>query len=102
MTTCTFGGGGPRQKRQRTSCDFHGGMIFFVLFCSPFEDILLTKSGNNNKKEQKKIKKIKIMIFFEDIFLAKFVTKTLILNVFRKRTKMNKKDKGHIGFFPAA
>ena len=34
-------------------------MIFFVLFCSLFEDILLTKSGKNNKKEQKRSKKIK-------------------------------------------
>ena len=33
-------------------------MIFFVLFCSLFEDILLTKSGKNNKKEQKRSKKI--------------------------------------------
>ena len=45
------GGGVQQQKRQRTSCDFPGGMIFFVLFCSLFEDILLTKSGKNNKKE---------------------------------------------------
>ena len=48
------GGGVQQQKRQRTSCDFPGGMIFFVLFCSLFEDILLTKSGKNNKKEQKR------------------------------------------------
>ena len=45
------GGGVQQQKRQRTSCDFPGGMIFFVLFCSLLEDILLTKSGKNNKKE---------------------------------------------------
>ena len=48
------GGGVQQQKRQRTSCDFPGGMIFIVLFCSLFEDILLTKSGKNNKKEQKR------------------------------------------------
>ena len=54
-----WGGGVQQQKRQRTSCDFAGGMIFFVLFCSLFEDILLTKSGKNNKKEQKRSKKIK-------------------------------------------
>ena len=48
-----------QQKRQRTSCDFPGGMIFFVLFCSLFEDILLTKSGKNNKNEQNRTKKIK-------------------------------------------
>ena len=52
-------GGVQQQKRQRTSCDFAGGMIFFVLFCSLFEDILLTKSGKNNKKEQKRSNKIK-------------------------------------------
>ena len=39
-------------------------MIFFVLFCSLFEDILSTKSGKNIKKEQKRSKKTKIMIFF--------------------------------------
>ena len=27
-----WGGGVQQQKRQRTSCDFPGGMIFFVLF----------------------------------------------------------------------
>ena len=53
------GGGVKQQKRQRTSCDFPGGMTFFVLFCSLFEDILLTKSGKNNKKEQKRSVKIK-------------------------------------------
>ena len=79
------GGGVQQQKRQRTSCDFPGGMIFFVLFCSLFEDILLTKSGKNNKKEHKRSKNTKIMIFFvlfEDTFLTKFDTKTSILNVF--------------------
>ena len=49
-----IGGGVQQKKRQRTSCDFPGGMIFLVLFCSLFEDILLTKSGKNNKKEQKR------------------------------------------------
>ena len=58
------GGGVQQQKRQRTSCDFPGGMIFFVLFCPLFEDILLTKSGKNNKKEHKRSKNTKIMIFF--------------------------------------
>ena len=48
------GGGVQQQKRQRTSCGFPGGMIFFVLFCSLFEDILLTKSEKNNKKRTKK------------------------------------------------
>ena len=57
-------GGVQQQKRQRTSCDFPGGMIFFVLFCPLFEDILLTKSGKNNKKEHKRSKNTKIMIFF--------------------------------------
>ena len=57
-----LGGGVQQQIRQRTSCDFPGGMIFFVL--SLFEDILLTKSGKNNKKGQKRSKKSKIMIFF--------------------------------------
>ena len=63
-------------------------MIFFVLFCSLFEDILLTKSDKNNKKEQKdqkRSKMTKIMIFFvlfEDTFLTKLGTKTSILNVF--------------------
>ena len=37
------GGGGEvevqQHKGQRTSCDFPGGMIYFVLFCSLFEDI---------------------------------------------------------------
>ena len=54
------GGGGVQQhKGQRTSCDFPGGMIYFVLFCSLFEDIFLNKSGkkNKNKKYEKKIQK---------------------------------------------
>ena len=59
VTTVLGGGGVQQQKRQRTSCDFPGGMIFFVLFCSLFEDILLTKSGENDKKEQKRTLKIK-------------------------------------------
>ena len=48
------GGGGAVQQqiRQRTSCDFPGGMIFLVLFCSLFENIFSTKSGKRNKKEQ--------------------------------------------------
>ena len=33
------GGGVQQQKRQRTFCDFAGGMIFFVLFCSFIKDI---------------------------------------------------------------
>ena len=32
-------GGVQQQKRQRTFCDFAGGMIFFVLFCSFIKDI---------------------------------------------------------------
>ena len=72
------GGGVQQQKRQRTSCDFPGGMIFFVVFCSLFEDILLSKSGKKNKKERKRTKKIKkdknhdlFCSFFEDTFLTK-------------------------------
>ena len=63
-------------------------MIFFVLFCSLFEDILSTKSGKNNKKEQKISKKIKKNInhdlfcsFLGQIF-DQIGHKTSILNVF--------------------
>ena len=35
--TLSSGGGVQQQKRQRTFCDFAGGMFFFVLFCSLFK-----------------------------------------------------------------
>ena len=82
------GGGVQQQKRQRTSCDFPGGMIFFVLFCSLFEDILLTKSGKNNKKEQKRTLKIKkyenhdLFCSFLGHIFDQIRHKTSILNVF--------------------
>ena len=59
LTNCprpldTGGGGVQQQKRQRTSCDFPGGMIFFVLclrtFCKPNP----AKTAKTNKKDQKR------------------------------------------------
>ena len=102
------GGGAQQQKRQRTSCDFAGGMIFSVLFCSLFEDILLTKSGKNNKKEQKrskKIKKDKNHDFFCSFLRTHFDQighKNVDFERVLKKNKKEQKDKGHPGFFPAA
>ena len=89
----TWGGGGvQQQKRQRTSCDFPGGMIFFVLFCPLFEDILLTKSGKNNKKEHKRSKNTKIMIFFV-LFWRHIFDQIRHKNVdFERVLKKNKKE----------
>ena len=87
-----WGGGVQQQKRQRTFCDFPGGMIFFVLFCSLFEDILLTKSGKKNKKEHKRSKKTKIMIFFCS-FLRTHFDQIWYKNVdFERVLKKNKKE----------
>ena len=46
-------GGGFNNRKDK---DFPGGMAFFG---SLFDDILLTKFGKNNKKEQKISKKVK-------------------------------------------
>ena len=57
------GGGVQQQKRQRTSCDFPGGMIFFV-------NTFLTKFGTKTsimnvfEKEQKRTKKTKDILGF--------------------------------------
>ena len=50
------GGGGPTTKKTKDILRFSRRHDHF---CSLFEDILLTKSGKNNKKEQKRSIKIK-------------------------------------------
>ena len=100
-----FWGGVQQQKRQRTSCDFPGGMIFFVLFCSLFEDILLTKSGKNNKKEQKRSIKIKkdqnhdlFCSFLRTHFWPNWAQKRRFWTCFEKEQKRTKKTKDILGF----
>ena len=59
------GGGGPTTKKTKNILRFSRRHdLFCSFFCSLFEDILLTKSGKKNKKDQKRSKNTKIMIFF--------------------------------------
>ena len=92
------GSGVQQQKRQRTSCNFPGGMIFFVLRLRTFSQ------SNPLKTTENVIKKTKDMFFyvlFWDTYLITFGTKKSILNVFWKKTKKSKRQKTS-RVFPAA
>ena len=79
-----------QQIRKMTSCDLPGALIFFILFHSLFEDILLTKSCKKIKKEQKRSKRDKgpghdlslsFLFILESMFLTKSGTKTSNLRI---------------------
>ena len=102
-------GGGPTTKKTKDILRFSRRHDLFCSFLfsiwGHFVNEIRQKQQKRTKKinkDQKRPKSWSFLFFFEDTFLTKLGTKTSILNVFWKRTKKNKKDKGHLRFFPAA